>query len=59
MLLSNLRKRHKISVIMPAIKNLIPANKIYVQGTDETISIGGRQKKQFREDFERCFGQTS
>ena len=29
MLLSNLRKLHKASVIMPAIKNLIPANKIY------------------------------
>ena len=29
MLLSYLRKLHKASVIMPAIKNLIPANKIY------------------------------
>ena len=36
-----------------------PGNKVYLQGTDDVIDIGGRLKKQFREDFERCFGQTS
>lgn len=36
-----------------------PGNKVYLHGTDDVIDIGGRLKKQFREDFERCFGQTN
>lgn len=34
-------------------------NKVYLHGTDDVIDIGGRRKKQFREDFEQCFGQNN
>lgn len=55
-----LEPRKGIAINRKYIRSVdFPANKIYLQGTDETIQIGGRQKKQFREDFERCFGQTS